>query len=147
MKGHMKLPNYHVLYRYLLWLFVIHTTCVAIGLIVLPGNYLIYFGLVGYQGRFFQVQAGVFHLVMGVAYLLAIYHGEKQPGLVYFAVIAKSMAFVFLLFYSIFMERSWIIILSGIGDGVMGLILLIIYRRLKQSVAQRSSDVPDMIKI
>jgi hypothetical protein len=57
------------------------------------------------------------------------------------------MAFVFLLVYSIFMEQSWIIILSGIGDGAMGLILLFIYRRLQQSAAGKSGDLPGMIKI
>lgn len=130
----MDAEKYRSYLRGMLWLFVIHTTAVAIGLFILPTKYLIYFGLDGYQGRFFQTQAGVFHLVMGVAYLLALYHGEKQYCLIYFAVIAKSIAAVFLLLYYMFMEPSWILVFSALGDGVLGLMLLFLYKRFKVSL-------------
>ena len=133
----MQTINYHFLFKWLLRIFILHTTCVAIGLFVIPSDYLAYFDLEGYHGRFFQIQAGLFHLVMGVAYFLALRHGEKEPWLVFFAVIAKSMALVFLLLYYIFMERSWIIIFSAFGDGAMGLLLLFVFRRLRQDLVSR----------
>ena len=124
---------FRLFYKGLLWLFVAHTSCVAIGLFVLPGSYLPYFGFEDYQGRFFQMQAGVFHLVMGVAYLLAIYHGEREAWFVYFAVLAKSIAFLFLVIYFVLFEQIWMVIFSACADGGMGLLLLLIYRRLKQT--------------
>ena len=67
----MNVEKYHYYLRIILWIFVLHTTGVATGLCLLPTEYLVYFGFEGYQGHFFQTQAGVFHLVMAVAYLLA----------------------------------------------------------------------------
>jgi hypothetical protein len=119
-RAKMDVEHYRYYLRGLLWLFVIHTTTVAIGLFVLPTEYLTYFGLDGYEGRFFQTQAGVFHLVMGVAYLLALFYGQEQKALIYFAIIAKSMAVVFLLIYFSLFEQSWIIIFSAFGDGFLG---------------------------
>lgn len=111
----------------LLWLFVLHTSGVAIGLMFLPSEYLNLFGLLDYQGRFFQVQAGVFHLVMGLAYVLTIYYRDSAPSLVFFCVIAKSIAVVFLVTYYFFVEQSCIILISAFGDGFLGLTLLVLY--------------------
>ena len=119
--------------NFLLWIFVLHTLGVAIGLLVLPSEYLIYFGFQNYHGRFFQMQAGVFHLVMAVAYLLALYQGENAPGLIYFAVLAKSIAVFFLAFYYLFVEQIWMILLSALGDGFFGMLLLILYNQFLQS--------------
>ena len=115
----------------ILWIFVLHTTGVAIGLFVLPSEYLTYFGLEGYQGRFFQTQAGVFHLVLGLAYLLALFYWEKASVLIFFAVVAKSIAVVFLVVYYLFLEPAWIILFSAVGDGILGMLLLIVYTRLQ----------------
>ena len=114
----------------LLWLFVLHTTAVAFGLFIIPPDYLNLFGLEGYQGRFFQTQAGIFHLVLGVAYLLTLYHGEKAPVLIFFSVVAKSIAVVFLAIYYLFFESAWIILLSAFQDGLLGMTLLLLYGRL-----------------
>lgn len=129
----MDAEKYRYYLRGILWLFVIHTTAVAVGLFLLPTEYLVCFGLEGYQGRFFQTQAGVFHLIMGVAYLLPLFHGEKQYWLIYFAIIAKSVAVVFLLLYYLLMEPSWIVIFSAFGDGVLGWILYHLYKRFRDS--------------
>ena len=132
----MDAEKYRLYLRGLLWLFVIHTTAVAIGLIILPTKCLIYFGLEGCQERFFQTQAGVFHLVMGVVYLLALFHGEKQYWLIYFAIIAKSIAVIFLLLYYLLMEPVLTILFSAVGDGVLGLMLLLVYKRLRANLIE-----------
>ena len=130
----MEQNKYHSIYHWLLWLFVIHSFLVAIGLIVIPNEYLLYFGFEDYRGRFFQVQAGVFHLVMMVAYLFALYQGEKISGIVYFVIIAKFLAMIFLLIYFVFIEHVWVILMSGVCDGAMGIMLWFIYHRLKRSI-------------
>jgi hypothetical protein len=118
--------------EFVLWLFILHTTGVALGLILLPTEYLSLFGFENYQGNFFKVQAGVFHLVMGLAYLLALHYYRRIPALVFFSIIAKSMALVFLVIYYFFFENNWIILASGIADGALGLLLLILYSQFKR---------------
>ena len=125
----VKTENY---IKYLLWLFILHTTGVALSLIFLPTEYLTYFGFEDYQGNFFKVQAGVFHLVMGLGYLLTLHNYKQTPVLIFFCVLAKSMALVFLVFYYFLIESNWIVLASGFGDGAMGLILLILYGQFRR---------------
>lgn len=109
--------------KVLLWLYAIHSTLVALGLVFIPSKYLNIFGLLNYQGSFFQTQAGVFHLVMAVAYAIAAQKADPCCPLIWFIIIAKSMAFVFLLIYYLFFEQAWIIGVSAVGDGLMAFVL------------------------
>jgi len=113
----------------LLWIFVVHSTVVALLLIFLPAESLHYFGYSGYQGRFFQVQGGVFHLVMAVAYLIAAVKTEKAGLIIIFIIVAKTMATVFLLSYFFLSEHIWILLPSAAGDGAMAVLLFLFYRR------------------
>jgi len=71
---------------------------------------------------------------MGVAYLLALYQWEKAPALIFFAVVAKSIAIVFLVLYYFIFESAWIIIFSAFGDGILGIVLLLLYtQHLKEN--------------
>lgn len=117
-----------------LYLVALHSAGVAIGLLVLPSALLPLFGLYGYSGRFFQMQAGVFHFVMVIAYLMAAADFRRSPMLVYFSVSAKSLATVFLLLVYLLAEPSWLILFSGLADGAMGLLIWMLYRQtLEQS--------------
>jgi len=126
----MAYQKYRFYLKFILWIFVLHTIGVSLGLCLLPTRYLTYFGFEGYQGHFFQTQAGIFHLIMAVAYLLALFYGENSPALIFFAVITKSIALVFLMIYYLFFEQNWIIFFSAFGDGIMGILLIIVYTRL-----------------
>jgi len=110
-------------------LVAIHSLCVGIALILFPPSYLEVFGFHNYSFSFFQVQGGVFHIVMFVAYLMAIKYMHKSAGLIYFSIFAKSIATVFLIIYYLFIENSWMIIMSAFGDAVMAAILFILYKR------------------
>lgn len=112
----------------LLWLMAIHSFFFALGLIFLPTKFLPFFGFLGYSGRFFQMQSGVFHIVMSVAYLLGAYQMDRSPGLIIFSIYAKTIATVFLVCVFIFSETSWMILLSAFGDGMMALLLFFFYR-------------------
>ena len=115
-----------------LWLIALHSFFVGIGLILFPPSYLEFFGFINYQYSFFQAQGGVFHLVMSVAYLMAIKFVYKSPGLILFSITAKFMATVFLLTYYLFFENSWMIIISAFGDASMALILYVLYNRFRK---------------
>ena len=113
----------------LLWIFVVHSAVVALLLIFLPADSLNFFGYSGYQGRFFQVQGGVFHLVMAVAYLIAAIKTDNASLIIIFIIIAKTIATVFLLLYFFLDEHIWVLLPSAAGDGAMAVLLYLFYRR------------------
>ena len=123
-------PDTHL--KIFLWLIAVHSFLVGIGLILFPPSYLEFFGFFNYQYSFFQAQGGVFHLVMSVAYIMALKYMHKSPGLIIFSISAKFMATMFLLVYYLFMENSWMIIMSAFGDAVMAVILYVLYNRYRK---------------
>lgn len=113
---------------YFLFLISVHSFAVGVGLLFISPSILEFFGLVDYKESFFQAQGGVFHIAMSVAYLMAGINIHKSVRLIQFIITVKLIAFVFLVFYFVFVFPAWLILFSGIGDGVMGAIILILYR-------------------
>jgi hypothetical protein len=120
--------DYKKYLAYFLYLMCIHSVAVGIGLIFFPPSFLEIFGFTDYKESFFQAQGGVFHMAMSVAYLMAGINIYKSVRLIQFIIVVKLIAFVFLVFYFVFVLPAWLILLSGIGDGIMGAIILILYR-------------------
>ena len=58
---------------------------------------------------------------MSIAYALAAYNLARFNTLVIFSILAKIIATVFLLSYYFFFDKIWTVLLSGIGDGLMGI--------------------------
>ncbi len=114
-----------------LWLIALHSLLVGIGLILFPPSYLEFFGFHNHNYSFFQAQGGVFHIVMCIAYVMAIKFMYKSPGLIIFSISAKSMATLFLIIYYVFWESSWMIIMSAFGDAVMAAMLYFLYNRFQ----------------
>jgi hypothetical protein len=110
-------------------LVAIHSLLVGIGLMVLPAEWQRFFGFDASTEPFFRVQAGVFHIVMAVAYLLASRLGKHTHGLVVLTICAKLIATVFLLTYYVVVSRIWIVLISAAGDAVMALIIWRLYAR------------------
>lgn len=108
----------------LLCLVGVHSILVGFGLIFLPASIMPKFGLASYIEGFFPVQGGVFHIVMGVAYILAGIGKEKFKGLIMLTIFAKFMATAFLMTYFIAIKQAWVILASGIGDFLMGILVL-----------------------
>ena len=129
----MNLEKTETQLRVFLWLIALHSLSVGIGLILFPPSYLEFFGFENYSYSFFQVQGGVFHIVMAMAYIMAIKYMYKSPGLIVFSVSAKSLATVFLIIYYLFVESSWMIIMSALGDAAMASILYFLFNRFKIS--------------
>lgn len=120
-------------FRYLFILFLrliaIHSFVVGLALIIIPPVYLDYFGYEGYQGRFFLVQGGIFHIIMAVLYLVTAKTEGRVKELVNMILTAKGSATVFLLVYFVFMEPILVIALSGVGDGLMFILTLWLYKK------------------
>ncbi|MCU0343984.1 MAG: hypothetical protein MUF28_09195 [Ignavibacterium sp.] len=115
-----------------LWLVALHSFFVGIGLIVLPASVFEFLGYKTTFDRFFSTQGGVFHIVMAVGYAMAGYDKKRFECLIIFSIIVKFIATVFLIMYFIMISQQLLIILSGISDFLMGLIIIFLYRKLKQ---------------
>jgi len=117
----------------LLWLLGVHSFIVGVGMILLPASRMTFFGLAVVTEKFFPVQAGVFHFVLALAYILAGKDVDRFHGLVILTILAKFTATVFLFTYYFFIKQAWIILLSGIGDFLMGALVLLAYWAYKKN--------------
>lgn len=103
-----------------LYLLAIHSGAVGLLLIVLPIEAFGFFGI-SVCNRFFPTQAGVFHLMMAVIYMVAARRLGVDTIFAELTIGIKLTATAFLLTYYIFKENVPIILMSGIVDFVMGL--------------------------
>ncbi len=115
-----------------LWLVALHSFLVGIGIIILPESMYKLLGLEVFPGDFFRYQGGVFHIVMSIAYTGAVFNAQVNKGLVILCVIAKFMAVVFLFSYYFLIANVGIIIFSGIGDLLMGIIVLGLLKKFEK---------------
>ena len=121
------------LFKILLWLIALHSFIVGLLLIFAPTSFLELFGFT-ITDRFFTTQGGVFHIVLVPAYILAAVNLEKGKLLIVFAISAKLIATVFLLVYYFFIDPILMVLVSGIGDFLMALALVVANRFYKNSI-------------
>jgi hypothetical protein len=74
---------------------------------------------------FFPRQAGAFHFVVAGVYLVEYFHYRG----VLMLVVTKSIAVVFLGIVTLVCPAPWVVPLSGVGDGLMGLLVALVRRR------------------
>lgn len=115
-----------------LWLITIHSFFVGILLIILPSHLISVFGFNEVENNFFQIQGGVFHMVVCFAYVAAALNPVQNFQMIQFAIFAKIFAFIFLFSYFLFVQSINSVLLSGIGDLLMGIILLLLSKRILQ---------------
>ena len=125
----MAIENVKLL-RIFLVMVALHSFFVGVGLIIIPLDYFGFFGFEGYQGIFFKIQGGVFHIVMCGAYIPAAVDPFRNRILIRFSIFAKFSATIFLLSYALFVEMVWMALVSGLFDFLMGGILVWFHRRL-----------------
>ena len=117
--------NRRRLERWLVVLIAIHSYAVGAGLIFLTEFGARMGGWEEVVPLFFARQAGVFHFLVATAYLLEYF----RHGTVTMLLITKSTAFVFLSAMWLIEPGIWIIPLSAVGDGLMGLVVWLVHRR------------------
>jgi len=124
----------------ILWLVALHSIAMGLALIAQPTLLMKLSGFSSECERFFPAQGGVFHILMAVAYVMGATDIEKYHYLIVFSIIVKALATLFLMVYCFAVEFKWIVLLSGIGDGVMGLIIFLAlenYLHLKTTYGNR----------
>ena len=120
-------------FRLQIWLslMALHSCVVGFGLIWHPANLLAQFGYAPVSEPFFPAQGGVFHIIMALGYALAANQPFRFSGLIFFSVVVKIVATLFLLAYWLTNPGLWLVLVSGLGDGVMALVLGNLYLKWK----------------
>jgi len=119
----MKLTKTHE--TILVFLVALHSAIIGVVFMFAP-NWLVRFG--GWEGIdpvFFGRQAGAFHLVLAVAYLIEYFNYDGIRIL----IMAKSFALVFLLVCTQVDPLPWAVPVSGVGDGLMALLVWWVHRQ------------------
>jgi len=121
---HMDITNnIKKVFSLFLWLVSLHSFLVGLALIFPPEIFMQTFEFLKVDEVFFRMQAGVFHILMSVIYGMAATNINKYRNLVTVSIIAKMIATIFLISFFILQEKIWIVLVSGIGDFLMGVIL------------------------
>ena len=111
--------------RWLIVLIALHSIAVGIALLVFTDWSTDFGGWGPAEPRFFARQAGVFHIVVALGYLVE-YLRYRGVGLL---VLAKSIAVVFLLSASILGDgTTWAVPWSALGDGLMAAAVILVHR-------------------
>jgi len=113
------------LLRIVLWMVALHSFSMGLTLIAQPTFLMKMAGFGQTCDRFFPTQGGIFHMLMAVAYLMGAVNIEKYYYIIIFSIIVKATATFFLMLYCFAVDFKWIILLSGIGDFIMGLMIFI----------------------
>lgn len=117
-------------------LIFLHSFFVGLALIFHPPRIMSMLGFHSIDEAFFPVQGGVFHIIMGIFYLTVVLRVEGFRVVIYLSMITKSMAFVFLLYYYIFIDGIFIVLFSGIVDGAIAVIIILAYRSYNQQAVK-----------
>ncbi|MCG6925004.1 MAG: hypothetical protein LJF30_06800 [Acidobacteria bacterium] len=110
--------------RALVVLIAVHSIAVGLFLVLAPEWGARFGGFGPVQPLFFARQAGAFHFVAATAYLVEYF---RYRG-VLLLVVTKSVAVVFLLLTSAVDSVPWVVPLSGVADGLMGLAVVLVRR-------------------
>ncbi len=112
-----------ILLRILLRLIGLHSFIVGCALITQPA-FLMKLAEFGPEyERFFPTQGGVFHIVMAVCYVMASLDLRKHYSMIVFSIAVKMIATFFLLIYYFVIDPKWIVLVSGLGDGMMAVMI------------------------
>jgi len=123
----MSTSNRRLLLQWILWLIAIHSICFGLALIIFPSAWIEYFGF-RLEEKFFADQGGVFHLIISFAYIMAALAPETSKKFIVLSCVTKFTAAVFLFSYFLFDRTIIMVFVSGIGDLMMGLAILLAYR-------------------
>jgi hypothetical protein len=114
--------------RILIFLISLHSFIVGIMLLFAADWAVRFAGWPGADPIFFIWQAGAFHFVLATGYLVE-YSRSQTISLL---LIAKSIAFVFLIGGSLLAKTPWSVWFSGFADGAMALVAFLVHRAVKQ---------------
>ena len=113
--------------RILIFLISLHSIIVGMMLLFAADWAVRFAGWAGADPIFFIWQAGAFHFVLATGYLMEYSRSQTITLL----LIAKSIAFVFLIGGSLLVQTPWSVWFSGFADGAMALVAYLVHRAVK----------------
>lgn len=105
-----------------------YSCLLGVALLIAPRAFLRLTGFPEPNAIFFPSQAGIFLLVLGICYLLAL----AEPALVTVILISKGAAVIFLVVHAAVLGAPPIVWAAAAGDGAMLAALLAALRRPPQ---------------
>lgn len=124
--------------RILITLIGLHSVVLGVLMLVQPGWVL---GLMGFPAGipiFFPSQSGIFLVILGISYLLAL----AEPAFIKIILISKAGAVGFLVAHAAFLGAPSIVWAAAAGDGVMLAVLsAALYRDRKPFSPARANNL------
>lgn len=117
-----------------MWMIAFHSLCVGVGLIIAPSELFEFLGYSKCTERFFPTQGGVFHIIMAIGYIMGAIKYPESYDLTIFTIVVKFCATAFLIIYFIAIKQTWLILFSGVADGLMGIIVYRLYTISKRKL-------------
>lgn len=116
-----------------LWLVALvvslHSLLLGFTVMAFPARFLALITWPYPERPFFPSQAGVFLMLLSLAYFLAL----KYRGMVRFIIFSKVVAFAFLMFHFLFVGAPFIVFPTALLDGLMGATLWTLYHLTKRT--------------
>jgi hypothetical protein len=113
----------------LISLVALHSAIIGVVFILAP-NWTVHFGgWAGIDPAFFGRQAGAFHIVLAIGYLVE-FARHRSIGLI---LIAQTFAFVFRMVHAVLDPLPWAVPTSGVLDGLMALVVWWVHGKVKPS--------------
>ncbi|MEA1934054.1 MAG: hypothetical protein U9N60_06465 [Thermodesulfobacteriota bacterium] len=113
--------------QFFLWCAAGQSLVVGFVLLSQPALITKLFGGGSFPGYFFWAQGGVFHIILAFLFHIAARDVDGQSLMVIFSIIVKVIATIFLLVYFFFVDSILLALLAGIGEGVLGVLILFSY--------------------
>ena len=123
----MRLTDVHE--RVLIILIALHSIIIGIMLLVFPEWAVLFAGWQGAEPVFFIRQAGVFHFALAAGYLVEYFRWRSISLL----LIAKTIAFVFLIGGWFLADVPWSVWFSGLADGGMAIVAYLVHRAVMRN--------------
>lgn len=111
----------------------VHSCVLAITMLFAPGFMLRTFGFPPQDSIFFPSQSGVFLLILGICYLMAL----VEPAFVKIIVLSKAFAVAFLFVHVVFLDAPISIWAALAVDSTMLVILAVALSRRNHQVHER----------
>jgi hypothetical protein len=115
-------------------LVALHTFAVGAGLFFVPSWALRFGGWQVVPPLFFPRQAGIFHFILGTAYL----EEHRRWGGVSLLVMAKTFGVVFLVGAALLADVPWFVPVAGAADGLMALFAWLLHSKARRAAAERA---------
>jgi hypothetical protein len=115
--------------QWLIVLIAFHSAAIGLAALVATDWGVRFSGFEGVSPLFFPRQVGIFHVVVALAYLIEWFRYRGVAVL----LATKTIAVVFLTSMLLVDRLPWVVPLSAVGDGLMGLAVLLVHLRARGS--------------